>query len=63
MASDLGLYFLPVSHKKDAMLIWVRYMREEFTERSLFQFSERLGVVIDMMLIFIPENINDFITP
>ena len=25
-ASDLGLHFLPMSHKKDARLIWVKVM-------------------------------------
>ena len=25
VASDLGLHCLPMSHKKDAMLIWVKY--------------------------------------
>ena len=26
-ASDLGLYYLPMSHKNDARLIWVRGLR------------------------------------
>ena len=45
------------------MLKWVKYTREEFPERSLYQFSIRLGIVIDMMFFFIRENDNDFITP
>ena len=27
MASDLGLHCLPMSHKKDARLIWVNYVQ------------------------------------
>ena len=36
VASDLGLYCLPMSHKKDARLIWVKtgVCMEHFTEAA-----------------------------
>ena len=30
VASDLGLHCLPMSHKKDAMLVWVKEILELF---------------------------------
>ena len=34
-ASDLGLHFLPMSHKKDARIIWVNIISEKDQEPKL----------------------------
>ena len=47
--SDLGLHCLPMSHKKDARLIWVKCSLKTFrgSSKNPFKVGERSGSVVE----------------